>query len=109
MKTFGVLAVALVLVLGVAGYTLAQSPSPQGGMMGQRMGVMDQSKMGVQGGVMGQGGALPCGTTGASAGQPLSQAQLEQFAKQHGITAGQANDMAKQCQQMRKTAPSKAQ
>jgi hypothetical protein len=44
-----------------------------------------------------------------SPGQPLPQEQLEQFAKQHGITAGQAKDMATQCQQMRKTAPTKAQ
>jgi outer membrane lipoprotein SlyB len=103
MKKLGVLTVVLVLVLAVVGYTLAQSPSPQGGMMGQGMGTMDPSKMG------GQGGAMPCGTTGAAAGQPLPQEQLEQFAKQHGITVDQAKDMAKQCQQMMKTTPSKTQ
>lgn len=103
MKTFGALAFAIVLVLGVVGSTLAQPPSPPGGMMGKGMGLMDPSKMG------GQGGAMPCGTTGAAAGQPLPQEQLEQFAKQHGITVDQAKDMAKRCPQMMQTPPSKAQ
>jgi len=109
MKTFGVLAFALVLVLGVAGSTLAQTPSPPGGMMGQGMGPMGPSKMGGQGGMMGQDSAMPCGTTGATAGQPLPQEQLEQFATQHGITVDQAKDMAKRCPQMMQTPPSKAQ
>jgi len=103
MKKLGVLTVALVLVLGVAGSTLAQTPSPPGGMMGKGLGPMGQSKMG------GQAGAMPCGTTGAAAGQPLPQEQLEQFATQHGITVDQAKDMAKRCPQMMQTPPSKAQ
>jgi hypothetical protein len=110
MKKFGVLAIALVLALGVVGYTLAQTPSPQGGMMGQGMGTMDHSKMGGQGGMIGQSGAMmPCGTTGAAVGQPLPKEQPEQFAKQHGISVEQAKEMAKQCQQMKQTSPSKAQ
>ncbi|HEX7551202.1 MAG TPA: hypothetical protein VF579_11585 [Candidatus Methylomirabilis sp.] len=103
MKKLGILVAVLALVLVVAGYTLAQSPSPQGGMKGQGMGAMDHSKMGGQGGMMSQDAAMPCGTTGATAGQPLPQKQLEQFAKQHGITVDQAKEMAKQCQQMKKT------
>jgi hypothetical protein len=105
MKTLKILVAVLALVLGAAGYTLAQSPSPQGGMTGPGMGTMDHSKMGGQGGMMGQEGAMPCGTSGATAGQPLPQAKLEQFAKQHGITVDQAKDMAKQCSQMKKTTP----
>lgn len=109
MKKFGILAIGLVLILGVAGYTLAQSSSPPGGMMGQGMGSMDTSKMGGQGGTMGRGGAMPCSTTGAAAGQSLPPEQLEQFAKQHSISVDQAKDMAKQCQQMTKTSPAKPQ
>lgn len=105
MKTLRILVAVLALVLAAAGHTLAQSSSPQGGMTGQGMGTMDHSKMGGQGGMMNQEGAMPCSTTGATAGQPLPPAQLEQFAKQHGITVDQAKDMAKQCQQMKKTTP----
>ena len=53
MKKVIVLAVALVLVLGIAGYTLAQSAGPQGGMMGQGTGM--SGGMTGQGGMMGQG------------------------------------------------------
>jgi len=74
MKTFWILVAVLALVLGVAGYTLAQSTGPQGGMMGQGMGMMT--------------------------GQPLTQEQLEQFAKQHGITVEQAKQMTDTCTQV---------
>jgi len=67
MKKVWIMAAALVLVLGAAGYTMAQSTgAPQGGMMGQ----------------------------------PLSPEQLEQFAKQHGITVDQAKQMTDACHQM---------
>jgi Spy/CpxP family protein refolding chaperone len=81
MKKVIVLAVALVLVFGIAGYTLAQSAGPQGGMMGQGMGM--------SGGMMNM-----------MSGQPLTQEQLEQFAKQHGITVEQAKQMTDTCGQI---------
>jgi hypothetical protein len=85
MKKVIVLAVALVLLLGIAGYTLAQSAGPQGGMMGQGMG----------GHMMGQGGMMSM-----MSGQPLTQEQLEQFAQQHGITVEQAKQMTDTCGQI---------
>jgi hypothetical protein len=87
MKKAWIMAAALVLVLGAAGYTIAQSTGgPQGGMMGPGMGMMG----GGQGGMMGPG----------MMGQPLTQEQLEQFAKQHGITVDQAKQMTDACHQM---------
>jgi len=101
MKKLWIMAAALVLILGAAGYTIAQStsPGPQGGqmgMMGQGMGMMG-------GGMMGsgsQGGMMGSGMMSTMMGQPLTQEQLEQFAKQHGITVGQAKQMTDQCHQV---------
>jgi hypothetical protein len=98
MKNFWILAAALVLVLGIAGYTLAQSAGPQGGMMGHGMG-MGGGTMG-QGGMVGQGNMMSGGMMSMMSGQPLTQEQLEQFAKQHGITVEQAKQMTDTCGQI---------
>ncbi len=104
-KNLWILGAALVLVLGAAGYTIAQSTGPQGGqggMMGPGMGMMGGDMMG-QGGQGGQGGMMGSGMMGMMSmmsGQPLTQEQLEQFAKQHGITVEQAKQMTEQCTQM---------
>ncbi len=92
MKKIWIMAAALVLVLGAAGYTIAQSTGgPQGGIMGPGMGMMGGGMMsGGQGGMMGPG----------MMGQQLSPEQLEQFAKQHGITVEQAKQMTDACHQM---------
>lgn len=98
-KNLWIAAAALVLVLGAAGYTIAQSTGPQGGqggMMGPGMGMMGGGMMG-QGG---QGGMMGSGMMGMMSGQPLSPEQLEQFAKQHGITVEQAKQMAGACTQI---------
>ncbi len=52
-KNLSLVAVAIVLVLGAAGYTIAQSTgsAPQGGMMGSGMGMMG-------GGVMARGARM---------------------------------------------------
>ena len=101
MKTFWILAAAFVLVLGVTGYTIAQSAGPQGGMMGPGMGMMG-SGMGMMGN--GQGGMMMgsgmVGMMTMMMGQPLTQEQLEQFAQQHGITVEQAKQMTEQCSQV---------
>lgn len=81
MKKAMVLTAALVLVLGVAGFTLAQMGGSQGDQMGH--------------GMMGQGGMM-----NMMSGQPLTQEQLEQFAKHHGITVEQAKQMTDTCAQM---------
>jgi len=96
MKKVIVLAVALVLVLSIAGYTLAQSAGPQGGMMGHGMG---GGMMG-QGGMTGQGNTMSGGMMNMMSGQPLTQEQLEQFANQHGITVEQAKQMTDTCGQI---------
>ncbi len=76
MKNAWIMAAALVLVLVAAGYTIAQSTSgAQGGMMGS--GMMNMMM-----------------------GRPVSPEELEQFAKQHGITVEQAKQMTDQCHQM---------
>ena len=90
MKKFWILAAALVFVFGIAGYTLAQSAGPQGGMAGHGMG----------GGMMGQGGMMSGPMMNMMSGQPLTQEQLEQFAKQHGITVEQAKQMTDTCGQI---------
>ena len=100
MKNAWIMAAALVLVLGAAGYTIAQSTgdgpqSGQRGMMGPGMGMMG----GGQGGMMGPG-MMGSGMMNVMMGQPLSPEQLEQFAKQHGITVEQAKQMTDQCTQM---------
>ncbi len=103
MKRFWMMAAALALVLGAAGYTIAQStgPGPQGGMMGPGMGMMGGGMMGG-----GQGGMMMApGMMGMMMGQPLTQEQLEQFATQHGITVEQAKQTTDQCAQMMSTAP----
>lgn len=90
MKKLWIMAAALVLVLGAAGYTIAQSTGSQGGqggMMGPGMGMMG-------------GGMMGSGMMSMMMGQPLTQEQLEQFAKQHGITPEQAKQMTDQCHQM---------
>ncbi|MBI2002746.1 MAG: hypothetical protein HYS69_16455 [candidate division NC10 bacterium] len=99
MKKLWIMAAALVLVLGAAGYTIAQSTGPQGGqggMMGPGMGMMGGGMMGSGG----QGGMMGSGMMSMMMGQPLTQEQLEQFAKQHGITPEQAKQMTDQCHQM---------
>lgn len=86
----GIVAVAVLLAVGIAGYALAQSTGPgmHGGMMGQGqgMGMMQGGMMGVMGSMM--------------SGQPLSQEQLDQFAQQHGITVEQAKQMTDTCAQI---------
>ena len=101
MKKAWIMAAALVLVLGAAGYTIAQSSgAPQGGMMGTGMGMMGGGMMGGgQGGMMGPG-MLGSSMMNMMMGQPLSPEQLEQFAKQHGITVEQAKQMTDQCHQI---------
>ena len=86
-KNLWIAAAALVLVLGAAAYTIAQSTGPQGG----------------QGGMMGQGGQggmMGSGMMGMMSGQPLTPEQLEQFAKLHGITVEQAKQMTDACTQI---------
>jgi len=79
MKHGWIMSAALVLVLAAAGYTIAQSSgAPQGG----------------------QGGMMGSGMMNMMMGQQLSPEQLEQFAKQHGITVEQAKQMTDQCHQM---------
>jgi len=70
----------------------------QMGMMGQGMGMMGSGMMG-SGGQGGQGGMMGSGMMSMMMGQPLTQEQLEQFAKQHGITPEQAKQMTDQCHQ----------
>ncbi len=98
-KNFWIVAAALVLVLGAAGYTIAQSTGlgPQGGQGGM---------MGPGGSMMG-GGMMGSGMMNMMMGQPLTQEQLEQFAKQHGITVEQAKQMTEACTQIMagRTAP----
>ena len=75
-QTLWIAAAAFVLVLGAAGYTIAQSAgAPQGWMVGS--GMMGMFRM--------------------MSGQPLSPEQLEQFAKLHGITVEQAKQMTDAC------------
>src|SRR3990172_9479644 len=96
MKNMWIMAAALVLVLGAAGYTIAQSTGgPQGGMMGPGMGMMDGGMMGG-----GQGGMMGPGMMNMMMSQPLTGDQPKQFADQHGITVDQAKQMTDQCHQM---------
>jgi hypothetical protein len=96
MKNVWIMAAALVLVLGLAGYTIAQSTGgPQGGMMGPGMGMMGGGMMG-----SGQGGMMGSGMMNMMMGQPLTEEQLKQFADQHGITVDQAKQMTDACHQM---------
>ena len=103
MKKLWIMAAALVLILGAAGYTIAQStsPGPQGGQMGQMgmmgpgMGMMSRGMMG-----SGQGGMMGPGMMNMMMSQPLTGDQLKQFADQHGITVDQAKQMTDQCHQM---------
>jgi len=98
MKKFWIPAAALAVVLGAAGYSIAQAPGTQGGMMGHGMGM--------GGGMMGQGatmghGNMPSGAmTNMMSGKALTPEQLEQFAKQHGITLEQAKQMTDTCSQI---------
>jgi hypothetical protein len=96
-KNVWIMAAALVFVLGAAGYTIAQSadPNPQGGpgwMMGPGTGMMG-------------GGMMGPGMMGLTSGQPLTQEQLEQFAKFHGITVEQAKQMTDACHRTAATTP----
>jgi hypothetical protein len=104
MKNAWIMAAALVLVLAAAGYTIAQSTgAPEGGMMGPGMGMMSGGMMGGgQGGMMGPG-MMGSGMMNMMMGQPLSPEQLEQFAKQHGITVEQTKQMTDQCHQTMST------
>jgi hypothetical protein len=93
-RNLWIVAAAVVVVLGAAGYTIAQSTGPHGAVMGPGTGMMG-------GGMMGQGG--PGGMMGMRqmmSGQSLTQEQLEQFAKQHGITVEQAKQMTETCSQI---------
>ena len=96
-KNLWIAAAAVVLVLGAAGYTIAQSTGsgPQG-MMGSGMGMMGGSGMG-QGG---HGGMMGSGMMSMMSGQPLTPEQLDQFAKQHGVTPEQAKQMTDTCTQI---------
>mgnify|MGYP001093012663 CR=1 FL=1 len=98
-KNLWIVAAAVALVLGVAGYTIAQSTGPHGGMMG--------------GGMMGQGGTggmMGSGMVNMMMGQPLTEEQLKQFAEQHGITVEQAKQMTETCTQiMTRSATQQAQ
>jgi hypothetical protein len=101
MKRLWIMTAALALVLGAAGYTIAQSAGggPQGGqwgMMGPGTGMMG-------GGVMGQGGLggmMGSGMMNMMMGQSLTEEQLKQFAEQHGITVEQAKQMTETCSQI---------
>ena len=86
MRTFTVVTAALILVLGFAGYTLAQMGGAQDGMIGP--------------GMMGQRGMMSGGMMNMMSVQPLTQEQLEQFATQHGITVEQAKQMTDTCGQI---------
>ena len=91
------MAAALILVLGAAGYTIAQSAGgPQEGMMGPGMGMMGGGMMGAGD----QGGMMGSGMMNMMMGQPLTQEQLKQFAEQHGITVEQAKQMTDTCIQI---------
>ncbi len=99
-----VAAAVIALVLGAAGYTIAQSTTggPQGGqrgMMGPGAGMVGGGMMGPggQGGMMGSG---MMGMMTMMSGQPLTQEQLEQFARQHGITVEEAKQMTDACTQI---------
>ena len=95
MKNVWIMAAALVLVLGAAGYTIAQSTGgPQGGMMGPGMGMMGSG----QGGMM-----MGSGMMNMMMSQPLTGDQLKQFADQHGITVDQAKQMTDACHQTMST------
>ncbi len=91
MKKIWIVVGVIALIAGATGYALAQtSGAPQvgmGGMMGS-------------GGMMGQGGMgamMGAGTMNMMTGQPLTPEQVEQFAKQHGITVEQAQQMTQAC------------
>ena len=99
-----VVAVTVLLAVGFAGYALAQSAGSgmHGGMMGpgqgHGMGMMQGGMMGVMGSMM--------------SGEALSQGQLEQFARLHGITVEQAKQMTDTCAKImtqRNAAPTPAQ
>jgi len=70
-------------------------------MMGPGTGMMGGGMMGSSGsgGMMG-GGTAGSGMMGMMSGQPLTQEQLEQFAKQHGITVEQAKQVTDACTQI---------
>ena len=97
-KNVWIVAVAVLIVFGGAGYTIAQTTS--GGPQGGQGGMMGGGMMGGgQGGMMG-GGMMGSGMMNMMMGQPLTQDQLEQFAKQHGITTEQAQQMTEACTQV---------
>ncbi len=84
-RRLGIAAAALVTVMGLAGFTLAQTgmPNPEemnGNIMSMRM-MMHMM-----------------------AGQPLSAAQLAQFAGAHGITVDAARRMIDSCLEVMKQA-----
>ena len=83
-RNLWIVAAAVVVVLGAAGYTIAQSTGPHGAMMGQG----------------GPGGMMGSGMMNMMMGQPLTEEQLKQFAEQHGITVEQAKQMTETCTQI---------
>ncbi len=91
MRKTWIVVTAVVLLAVATGIALAQtSGSSQvgpGGMMGS-------------GGMMGQGGMgamMGAGMMNMMMGQPLTAEQVEQFAKLHGITVEQAQQMTQAC------------
>ena len=95
-RNLWIVAAAVVVVLGAAGYTIAQSTGPHGAMMGGGTGMMGGGMMG-QGG---PGGMMGSGMMNMMMGQPLTEEQLKQFAEQHGITVEQAKQMTETCTQI---------
>ncbi len=94
MKKIWIIVAAVVLIAGATGYALAQtSGAPQGGpgwMMGPGGGMM--------GG--GTGWMAGAGMVNMMTGQALTQEQIEQFAKLHGITVDQAKQITGVCTQL---------
>jgi hypothetical protein len=95
MKKIWALGAVVVLVLGAVGYPLAQSEGPQGPTMGPGHGMMKGMM-----GPAGHGAMMGGGMRNMMQGQPLTSAQLEEFARQHGITAEQAKRMTDACGQV---------
>ncbi len=100
MKKIWIVVAAVVLIAGATGYALAQTSGvPQGGpggMMGAGSGMMGEGMMG-QGGTGHMGQMMGVGMMNLMSGQPLTPEQVEQFAKLHGITVEQAQQMTQAC------------
>ncbi len=96
--------IAQLVLVSTATVAVAQSLSPSSGTQPAR----NQT---VEPGGMDAVSNMPCHMMGTQAGQQLSEAQLTQFANEHGITLAQARQMIEQCRQMQgqRTAGSTAQ